>query len=241
MKLLHLCCLHDSFRCNDTCAVFGSSYLQKKSCRKRLVSSKAVLCRCESYPPAPGAATRTDPHTRRWAACACRLSSKTWRSFEGPSDSRGLRCVTNGAPCCSAPRWGQRSSSRDKCRGPCEKCKMVQRKQTISKYPDDWNAKKRGQIPVINVFWLERFDLWRHLVRPDKSFVTNIRSQINSGFMGVFMLRSARPQSKTSPLGVTVVAIACLFYFNGNIPASCQPLRSQRPSEAGLSETPGPA
>lgn len=117
------CCICAASTTPSAATVFGCSYLQKKSCRKRLVSSKAVLCRCESYPPAPGAVTRTDPHTRRWAACACRLSSKTRRSFEGPSDSRGLRCVTNVAPCCSAPRWGQRSRSADKCRGSAKWCR----------------------------------------------------------------------------------------------------------------------
>lgn len=43
--------------------VFGSCCAEKKSCRKQLVSSKTLLCRCESYPPAPGAVTHTHTHS----------------------------------------------------------------------------------------------------------------------------------------------------------------------------------
>lgn len=60
--------------------------------------------------PTPGAVTHTQTHTQHWSACACRLSSKTLRSFEGPLGSRGLLCFAN----VSVPHWGQHSTSADK-------------------------------------------------------------------------------------------------------------------------------
>lgn len=62
------------------------------------------------------------------------------------------------------------------------------------------------------------------------------------------MLRSACPaQSKTSPLEVTAVtnSMYCIFFFlfflNGNVAVLRQPVRSQTPSQTGLSKTADPA
>lgn len=74
------------------------------------------------------------------------------------------------------------------------------------------------------------------------SWQTNMRSWTNSGFVGVLMLSSARPpQSKTQVLWESLWLPAGMFYlyFNGSVPASCQLLRWQTPSQTGLSETAG--
>lgn len=104
--------------------------------------------------------THTQTHTQHWSACACRLSSKTLRSFEGPSGSRGLLCFTH----VSVPHWGQHSTSADKYSETPWKVQNGARNRLflMTQSTKMW----KNKILVINVLCLEHLDLWRHLIHP---------------------------------------------------------------------------
>lgn len=138
--------------------------------------------------------THTQTHTQLWSACACRLSSKTPRSFEGPSGSRGLLCFTN----VSVPHWGQHSTSADKCSETPWKVQNGARNRLFL----------RIQWTKCTLSWTFGFIKSSYTPTPCQP---NIKSWINLRFVGVLMLSSARPtQSSGSHCGYQ---LACFIFI----------------------------